>query len=223
MSDGAPLVGSFQAFLAGAWDTGVREGCPEIADGPPFRTVVVQPADDPGTARHLDGFVDWWPIDRLPLLQRSFDRQVVRAREGFPYPVCAGSAHTARLLWDLRWRDDLLPAVWLAAFVLETQSDRGVGPVWETPVARRLLSEVFDDCSQLLVAAGVPLWHHAYTGQLPGARAAAWQLRRLGVTPTSRHAAVAVAHICTRLLLAERTPVRLQVAGAGTRLKVLSR
>lgn len=211
----------FQAFLTGAWESGVRESCLEIADGPPFRTVVVQPADDPVTRRTVDGFVDWWPTERIPVLQRSFEDRVIRHRECFPYAVCAGSAHTARLLWDLRWRAELLPAVWLSAFLLEVQTDRGVGPVWETATTRRLLADVFDDCARLLVSADVPLWHHAHTGHLPGARAAAWQLRRLGVAPTSRQTAVAAAHLCLRLVLASGGPVRLHVVPAGGPVRLL--
>lgn len=214
MSDLA-LSAEFQAFLTGAWESGVRESCVEIADGPPFQTVVVEPADDPVTRRVVDGFVDWWPLDRFAALQRSFGDRVIRSRDSFPYAVCPGSAHTARLLWDLRWRADLLPAVWLAAFLLEVQTDRGVGPVWETTATRRLLADIFDDCARLLVAAGVPLWNHAHTGHLPGARAAAWQLRRLGVSPASRQTAVAAAHLCLRLLLTAGTPVRLQVPQPG--------
>jgi len=213
---------SFQAFLTGAWESGVRESCVELADGPPFQTVAVRPADDTLTRRTVEGFVDWWPRDRIAPLQASFADRLIRSRESFPYAVCAGGAHTARILWELRWRADVLPAAWLAAFLLAVQTDRGVGPVWETPTSRRLLADVFDDCAHLLVRAGVPLWHHAHTGHLPGARAAAWQLRRLGVAPLSRESAVAAAHLCLRLVLAGSVPVRLQTAaGSGGALRVL--
>lgn len=202
----------FHARLAAAWDATVRETCPEIVATPPFQPVVVAPADDESTRRVVDGRVDWWDLASLVDRQRAFQGRVLWSADALPYRPDPGSAHTARLLWDLRSRPELLPAVWLAAFLLQAQSDRSATPVWDAPHPRRLLEDILELCVEVLLDAGVPLWHHKATDTLRGARAVATQLRRLGIVPTSPDAAVTTAQLCIRLALADHTLVRLIVS-----------